>query len=142
AATRLSGQLSHLLILVMLIIVFRAVHAPLVKLGPAVLVLQIASHVIGGMAELGLQVSTVTQTMLIVLLLGAGTDYGLFLILRVREEIGRGAEPRAAIERSARYVGESITFSAGTVIRALPTPLPASFSPDSRLRPAPAVGRA
>ena len=94
SAQRLTEQLSNLVILVMLIIVFRAVLAPLVTLGPAVLVLQIASHVIGGMAELGLQVSTVTQTMLIVLLLGAGTDYGLFLILRVREELaawGRAA---------------------------------------------------
>jgi RND superfamily putative drug exporter len=139
-AQRLTEQLSNLVILVMLIIVFRAVLAPLVTLGPAVLVLQIASHVIGGMAELGLQVSTVTQTMLIVLLLGAGTDYGLFLILRVREEIARGAEPRAAIERSARYVGESITFSAGTVIVALLCLLLASFGLYSGLGPALAVG--
>ena len=132
--------LSSLVILVMLIIVFRAVLAPLVTLGPAVLVLQMAEHVIGGLAEHGLQVSTVTQTMLVVLLLGAGTDYGLFLILRVREELARGAGPRAAIERAARYVGESITFSAGTVIVALLCLLFASFGLYSGLGPALAVG--
>jgi putative drug exporter of the RND superfamily len=132
--------LSTLVILVMLIIVFRAVLAPLVTLGPAVLVLQMAEHVIGGLAQHGLQVSTVTQTMLVVLLLGAGTDYGLFLILREREEIARGAGPRAAIERAARYVGESITFSAGTVIVALLCLLLASFGLYSGLGPALAVG--
>ena len=139
-AQKLTQILSSLVILVMLIIVFRAVLAPLVTLGPAVLVLQMAEHVIGGLAEHGLQVSTVTQTMLVVLLLGAGTDYGLFLILRVREELARGAGPRAAIERAARYVGESITFSAGTVIVALLCLLLASFGLYSGLGPALAVG--
>ncbi len=51
--------------------------------------------------------------------LGAGTDYGLFFILRVREEMGGGATPHRRSRTPARYVGESITFSAGTVIVAL-----------------------
>ena len=140
SAQKLTALLSDLVILVMLIIVFRAVLAPLVTLGPAVLVLQTSEHVIGGLAEHGLQVSTVTETMLVVLLLGAGTDYGLFLILRVREEIARGAEPRPAIERAARYVGESITSSGGTVIVALLCLALASFGLYSGLGPALAVG--
>ena len=140
SAQKRTEVLSNLVILLMLIIVFRAVLAPLVTLGPAVLVLQIAGHVIGGMADHGLQVSTITETMLTVLILGAGTDYGLFLTLRVREEMADGAEPRAAIERAARYVGESITFSAGTVIVALLCLLLASFGLYSGLGPALAVG--
>jgi putative drug exporter of the RND superfamily len=140
SAQKLTAELSDLVILVMLIIVFRAVLAPLVTLGPAVLVLQTSEHVIGGLAEHGLQVSTITETMLVVLLLGAGTDYGLFLLLRVREELARGAEPRPAIERSARYVGESITSSGGTVIVALLCLALASFGLYSGLGPALAVG--
>jgi putative drug exporter of the RND superfamily len=140
SAQKLTSELSVLVILVMLIIVFRAVLAPLVTLGPAVLVLQTSEHVIGGLAEHGLQVSTITETMLVVLLLGAGTDYGLFLILRVREELARGAEPRPAIERAARYVGESITFSGGTVIVALLCLALASFGLYSGLGPALALG--
>ena len=140
SAQKLTALLSDLVILVMLIIVFRAVLAPLVTLGAAVLVLQTSEHVIGGLAEHGLQVSAVTETMLVVLLLGAGTDYGLFLILRVREELARGAEPRPAIERAGRYVGESITSSGGTVIVALLCLALASFGLYSGLGPALAVG--
>jgi RND superfamily putative drug exporter len=140
SAQKRTQVLTNLVILIMLIIVFRAVLAPLVTLGPAALVLLISQHVIGGLAGHGLQVSTVTVTMLVILLLGAGTDYGLFLILRVREEIAGGAEPRAAIERAARYVGESITFSAGTVIVALLCLLLASFGLYSGLGPALAIG--
>jgi RND superfamily putative drug exporter len=140
SAQKLTSDLSILVILVMLIIVFRAVLAPLVTLGPAVLVLQTSEHVIGGLAEHGLQVSTITETMMVVLLLGAGTDYGLFLLLRVREELARGAEPRPAIERAARYVGESITSSGGTVIVALLCLALASFGLYSGLGPALAVG--
>jgi putative drug exporter of the RND superfamily len=140
SAQKLTEVLSNLVILVMLIIVFRAVLAPLVTLGPAVLVLQASEHVIGGLAEHGLQVSTITETMLVVLLLGAGTDYGLFLTLRVREELAGGAEPRPAIERAARYVGESITFSGGTVIVALLCLALASCGLYSGLGPALALG--
>jgi len=82
-AERRTQLLSNLVILVMLVVVFRAVLAPLVTLLPAVLVLQIAGRLVAETSKAGLQVSTVTQIMLTVLLLGAGTDYGLFLILRV-----------------------------------------------------------
>ena len=140
SAQRLTEQLSALVILVMLAVVYRSVLAPLVTLGTAELVLQISGRIIAQMSTAGLQVSTVTQTMLVVLLLGAGTDYGLFLVLRVREEMAGGAAPHAAIERAGRYIGESITFSAGTVIVALLCLLLASFGLYSGLGPALALG--
>jgi hypothetical protein len=71
------------------------------------------------------QDSEITELLPIVLLLGAGTDYGLFLVLRVREEIGGGREPRDAVAHALVRVGESISASAGTVILALVT-LPAA----------------
>jgi RND superfamily putative drug exporter len=139
-AQKLTEDLSLAVILIMLIIVFRAVLAPLVILLPAELVLQMSGHIIAGLSTHGLQVSTVTQTMLVVLMLGAGTDYGLFLAMRVREEMAGGASPHDAIERAGRYVGESITFSAGTVIAALLCLLLASFGLYSGLGPALALG--
>jgi RND superfamily putative drug exporter len=90
-----------------------------------------------------------------VLVLGAGTDYGLFLVFRVREALRAGQHAtageyypgsrglggsllgdflhprgpaREAIVGSVTKVGESITFSAATVIAAMLTLLLASFS--------------
>jgi len=65
--------------------------------------------------------------LLIVLLLGAGTDYGLFLVFRVREELREGRSGHEAVIRALVRVGESITASAGTVILALLTLLLATF---------------
>jgi putative drug exporter of the RND superfamily len=140
SAERRTEIFSNLVILVMLVLVFRGALAPLVTLIPAVLALEIAERVVAQASSAGLQVSSVTQIMLTVLVLGAGTDYGLFLILRVREEMGRGATMHEAIELAARRVGESITFSAGTVIAALLSLLLASFGLYSGLGPALAVG--
>src|SRR6202034_4355434 len=75
----------------------------------------------------GLKVSQLAQILLIVLVLGAGTDYGLFLVFRVREALRRGTEPKEAVISSLTRVGESITFSAATVIAALLSLLVATF---------------
>jgi len=139
-AQKLTEDLSVLIIAVMLIIVFRAVAAPLITLLPASWVLLMSGSILAEASKAGLQVSTITQTMLTVLLLGAGTDYGLFFIMRVREELARGSTPHQAVEAAGRYVGESITFSAGTVIVALLTLLLATFGLYSGLGPALALG--
>ena len=64
---------------------------------------------------------------MLILTLGAGTDYGLFLVFRVREELRAGRAPHDAVTRALARVGESITFSAATVIAALLTLLLATF---------------
>ncbi|MGH2386724.1 MAG: MMPL family transporter, partial [Chloroflexota bacterium] len=110
---------TNVVILLMLLLVFRAALAPIVTLFPAVLVPILAGPVIARASSLGFQVSSFTQVILTVLVLGAGTDYGLFLILRMREEIRRGHTASEAVIEAVDKVGESITFSAGTVIGAL-----------------------
>jgi RND superfamily putative drug exporter len=82
----------------------------------------------------------ITQVLLIVLVLGAGTDYGLFLVFRVREELRRGLEPQAAVVKAVSTVGESITFSALTVIVALLSLVLAQFGIYQSLGPALAIG--
>ncbi len=119
---------SILFIIALLLIIFRSVLAPLVTLVPAALVLLVSGSFIGALGSVGaLQVSFFTQILLIVLILGAGTDYGLFLVFRVREELRAGAEPHDAVVYALRRVGESITASAATVMVALLTLLFASF---------------
>ena len=120
-------SVSFILIIVLLLIVFRSLPAAIITLLPAGLALAISGRLIGALGEGGLKVSSITQILLIVLLLGAGTDYGLFYVFRVREELRDGQDPHAAVERALVRVGESITGSAGTVIIALLTLLFASF---------------
>ncbi len=129
----------------LLVLIFRSLTLALVTLVPAVLSVAISGPLVAEAAQHGLKVSPIAQFLLIVLVLGAGTDYGLFLVFRVREQLrlaghdgGPGSsiwadlrrprEPaRQAIITSITRVGESITFSAATVIAAVLTLLLASF---------------
>jgi RND superfamily putative drug exporter len=133
-------QLTYLLILVLLLVGFRAVLAPVLTLLPAAMVLLLAQPVIAAATHLGVRVSVTTPFVLIVLLLGAGTDYGLFLTARVREELRRGLAPREAVVHAMRTVGETMTFSALTVIAALCTLALAQFGVYQSLGPALAIG--
>src|ERR1017187_7971445 len=129
-------SLSLLLIVVLLLVAFRALLAPLVTLFPPLIVLLLSSPVIAGATKIGVQASSITQFILIVLVLGAGTDYGLFLVFRMREELRRGAEPKDAVRTAVRTVGESITFSALTVMAALMSLVVAQFGLYQTLGPA------
>jgi RND superfamily putative drug exporter len=148
-------ELSLLFIIVLLVLIFRSLTLALTTLAPALISFTIAGPLVAEAALHGLQVSSLATFLMIVLVLGAGTDYGLFLVFRVREELraeqhevqggnypgapGLGsslladlvhtrAPARDAIVRSVTRVGESITFSAVTVIAAVLTLLLASFS--------------
>jgi len=126
-AINLGQDLSILFIVALLLVVFRSLLAPLLTLAPAVLVTQLAGPVIAQASKAGLQVTGLTQIMLLILTLGAGTDYGLFLVFRVREELRTGRSPHDAVAYALSRVGESITFSAATVIASLLTLLLAVF---------------
>lgn len=146
AASNSSSQsatslLSIVVILVLLFMVYRSILAPFLTLLPAALVWLAAGPVIAESHQLfGIGISPITQILLIVLLLGAGTDYGLFLVFRVREEMRRGLDPHPAIVRALARVGETIAFSAGTVIAALLCLLLASFGFYKGLGPSMAIG--
>jgi RND superfamily putative drug exporter len=137
--------LSVVFIVAFLLLVLRSLIALVVTFAPSVTALLMSQKFVAGLGAHGLPISSITQTLLIVLILGAGTDYGLFLVYRFREELRAaaeplpaagpraGAEPRAGVEpreavvRALARVGESITASAGTVILALLTLLLAGF---------------
>jgi RND superfamily putative drug exporter len=118
---------SFVFIILLLLVIFRSALAPLITLLPAGISLLVSTRLIGELGAHGLKISEITELLLIILILGAGTDYGLFLVFRVREEIRRGLDGRTAVEYALVRVGESITASAGTVILALLTLLLASF---------------
>ncbi len=137
---KLTQLFSVLFILALLLVAFRSVLAPLVTLLPAALVLALSGPVVAEATHIGVQVSVITQVILIVLVLGAGTDYGLFLVFRVREELRGGLAPHDAVITAVSTVGESITFSALTVIAALLSLTLAQFGLYQSLGPALAIG--
>ncbi len=130
-----------LFIMLFLLLVFRAPLAPLITLIPAGLVVLLAGPVITGAANhFNMAVSTISPLLLVVLVLGAGADYALFLIYREREELRNGLNPLEAVKRAVSTVGETITFSAFTVIAALLTLIMAQFGSYQSLGPSLAIG--
>jgi putative drug exporter of the RND superfamily len=137
-------------VIALLMAVFRSALAPLIAVLPALIVVLVAERLTAEAAVHGLGVSQIASLLLIVLVLGAGTDYALFLMFRVREEMRTGlatggSGPAAAggkadsvvlpsqrcheaIVLSVARVGETITFSAGILIAALLSLATAAFS--------------
>jgi RND superfamily putative drug exporter len=124
---------SLLFIIVLLLLIFRAPLAVVITVITPVFAVTISGPLIGEASHAGLKVSFLAQIMLIVLVLGAGTDYGLFLVFRVREELRTGLDPKDAVRHAVTRVGETITFSAATVIAALLSLLAATFEIYSQL---------
>ena len=129
-----------LFVIVLLFIVYRAALAPLITLIPAALAVALSGLLIAQLARVGVSVASIAQLLLIVLLLGAGSDYGLFLSFRFREELARGTEPHRALITAVARVGEAITYSGLTVAAALLTLLLAPFGIYRGLGPALALG--
>jgi RND superfamily putative drug exporter len=130
-ATKTGGQVqwfSIIFVIALLIGVFRSALAPLIAVLPAVVVVLVAERLAAEAAVHGLSVSQIASLLLIVLVLGAGTDYALFLMFRVREEMRAGLECHEAIVFAVGRVGETITFSAGILIAALLSLATATFS--------------
>ena len=130
-STKTGGQVqwfSIIFVIALLVAVFRSALAPLIAVLPAVVVVLVAERLTAEAAVHGLGVSQIASLLLIVLVLGAGTDYALFLMFRVREEMRAGLPCHEAIMLSVARVGETITFSAGVLIAALLSLATATFS--------------
>jgi putative drug exporter of the RND superfamily len=130
-SSKTGGQVqwfSIIFVVALLIAVFRSALAPLIAVLPALVVVLVAERLTAEAAVHGLGVSQIASLLLIVLVLGAGTDYALFLMFRVREEMRAGLAGREAIVLAVARVGETITFSAGILIAALLSLATAAFS--------------
>jgi putative drug exporter of the RND superfamily len=143
ASTTHAGSIERftlLFVIVLLFVVYRALLAPLITLIPAALAVALSGPLVAQLTKAGLSVPAVAQQLLVVLLLGAGTDYGLFVVFRTREEIRHGAAPRDALVTAVTRVGQAITYSGLTVAAALLTLLLAPFGIYRGLGPALAIG--
>ncbi len=106
-----------LLVLVVLLLVYRAPLLALVPLVTIALATWVALSILALLTLIpGVYLVNVSKVFAIVLLYGAGTDYCLFLISRYREELAGGLDLHAAVNRSVTAVGGSLAASAGTVV--------------------------
>jgi uncharacterized membrane protein YdfJ with MMPL/SSD domain len=114
--------LGVLIILVVLGFVYRSPLAVLVPLVTVGLAFGLSIPLIAWLGQtFGLAVGSFSLQYVAFVLLGAGTNYGVFMLSRYKEEIRRGSQNdraarREALVRTVGHVGESITSSASTVV--------------------------
>ncbi len=124
------------LVFVLLIVLYRSPLLALLPLIAVSLALQIANALLALAAKAGFfPVSQMAANIATVLIFGAGTDYGLFIASRFREELQRTQDKHEAMRQTMHAVGEAITSSAGTVILALFTLLLATLGLYTSLGP-------
>jgi RND superfamily putative drug exporter len=128
-----------LFLIVLLFVVYRALLAPLLTLLPTILSLLLAEGLVAELVKAGL-LSAILVDLLIILLLGAGTDYGLFLAFRFREELLRETDPHKALVAAMSGVGKVISYSAFIVALSLFLLLLAPFGIYRGFGPAFAIG--
>jgi len=117
-----------ILVLVLLLVIYRSPVLPFVPL----LAVGFGYFVAGGVLALvadatGSTLSGQATSLMVILLFGAGTDYGLLLISRYREELRRESDARAALAIALGETWEAIAASGLTVTLAVLTLLLARY---------------
>lgn len=120
----LGALFGGLIILLVLGFVYRSPLAVLVPLVSTGFAFALSVPVVAWFGQtFGLPVAIYSLEYVAFVLLGAGTNYGVFMLSRYREEIRRGTEKgkagrRAALGHAVGRVGEAISSSAATIIAA------------------------
>ena len=125
-----------LLVLVILVVIYRSVVAPLIPLVTIGLAFGVANGVVAYVADAGLKVNTMVGTFLVVMIFGAGTDYCLFLTSRYREDLADGASVASTVRRTTKVIAPVIAASAATVIVGYSSMLTADFGVFKTMGPA------
>jgi RND superfamily putative drug exporter len=140
ASMDLITKITVVVILLVLVLLFRSPVTPLVPLSVIGLSFLIARSAIAFLSLAGYAVSAYTETFLIAVLFGAGTDYCLLIISRYREELHRGLEAPAALSTAMSASIGAILSSGGTVIIGFLCMGLASFGLFNATGPAVAIG--
>jgi RND superfamily putative drug exporter len=102
-------------VLAILLMVYRNVIAMLVPLATIGLSVATAQGVLSGLSELGLHVQTETIIFMTAVMIGAGTDYAVFLISRYHDYVRQGLDSDQAVKNALMSIGKVIAASAATV---------------------------
>lgn len=109
--------LTVLLVVVLLVIIYRAPLLAIIPLATVFLAVQLSINLLALMAKWGwITVFPGMQIYITVLAYGAGVDYCLFLTARYKEELDRGAHPADGVPKAIGGVGAALVASAATVM--------------------------
>lgn len=114
----LSIPIGLLAALLILLVAFGSVTAALLPLIGAGTGLAIGA-MITQLAMRGMDISSVAPSLAIMIGLGVGTDYALFVLNRFRQGLQSGMEPKPAAEKAVGTAGRAVLFAGTTVIVAL-----------------------
>ena len=103
------------LVIGLLFFIYRAPLAVLIPLVTITLAYLVSRGILGYLAQMGWQISSLLDSYMVVLVFGAGTDYSLFFISRFREELAQNSAFEAAV-RSVQRIGAVIAASGITTM--------------------------
>lgn len=130
-----------LLVVVLLLLTYRS---PIIWLIPLLTVFSaysVAAAITYKLASGGsMTITGQTTAILIVLMFGAGTDYCLLMVSRVREELKRVSSPREAVANASRATFPPVLSSGGTVVLAMLVLSAAKLDPTASMGPVLAIG--
>ena len=126
-------------IALILLIVYRSVFTALLPLLVIGLSLAVGRGVLSALGEMGMPVSQFTVAFMTAILLGAGTDYTVFLISRYHEQRRAQVPADQAIIHATASIGRVILASAATVALAFLAMVFARLSVFAALGPACAI---
>jgi RND superfamily putative drug exporter len=104
-----------IMVLLILVVVYRnplTMLIPLIAIGLSVVT---AQGVLAGFGELGLGITGETIVFMTGVMVGAGTDYAVFLISRYHDYVRLGADSDLAVRKALASIGKVIGASAATV---------------------------
>ncbi|SON63837.1 Acyltrehalose exporter MmpL10 [Mycobacterium simulans] len=103
------------LVLTILLIVYRNPVTVLLPMATVIVSTVVAQQIVAGLAELGLAVSSQTIVLMTAMIVGAGTDYSVFLISRYHEGLRCGLSSDDAVRRALASAGKVLAASSATV---------------------------
>lgn len=112
---RLVENATIAMVLLILLVVYRnivTISLLLVTIGPSLLV---AQQIVAQLAHWGLGISNQTVVFMTAIMIGAGTDYAVFLISRYHEYLRLGVDSDRAVIAALTSIGKVIAASAATV---------------------------
>ena len=127
------------LLVFILVLIYRRLVTVLIPLATIGVALLCTRGVLSILGESGLALSSYTSAFVMAIVLGAGTDYSVFLISRFRDEYRDGGDVHTAVQTATTRIGTALVASAATVILGTSTLIAAKLGIFSTTGPGMAV---